>query len=163
MNNFLSWLEETTIAEWVASSTWGYAITLSSHGVGMAIVVGLTAIIAIRILGFPAVINLSELRKLLPVLFFGLLLNFVSGIALFMAAASEFFYNIAFQIKILMIVIGLFLVFYLDKSVLKRAAAHSDVDLVLSKKTQIFALMTILIWWLSVVLSGRLIGYVIYV
>jgi hypothetical protein len=96
-------------------------------------------------------------------LFFGLLLNFVSGIALFMAAASEFFYNIAFQIKILMIVIGLFLVFYLDKSVLKRAAAHSDVDLVLSKKTQIFALMTILIWWLSVVLSGRLIGYVIYV
>lgn len=161
MIDFLMSLEESAIGEWVAASAWGYAITLASHAVGMAIVVGLTAIIAINILGFPKAVKPSTLRALAPVLIFGLLLNFVSGVALFMAAASELFFNIAFQIKILMIIIGLILVIYLDKHLLKPMVNNGSVAV--SQNHKIIAAITLAIWWLSVVLSGRLIGYIIYV
>ncbi len=162
----LAWLEETHLAIWCSTSTWGYPGTLAAHGIGMAIVVGITAVICLRILGFPKGISIAALRGLVPVFIFGLLLNGISGLILFMADASNFFYNIAFQIKMLMIVIGIYLVRKIDQIVLRPAVAESvnavDGMYRVSQKARIYAVLSLLIWWFSVVLSGRLIGYVIY-
>lgn len=161
----LEWLEETDIAVWVSSSAWGYAGTLAAHGIGMAIVVGITVVIALRILGFAKGLSIAGLRELVPVFIFGLLLNGLSGVALFMAAATDFFYNIAFQIKIVMIVIGLFLVIKIDQSVLKPAVQSLNrgvEEIEISSKAKIYSVLALTVWWFSVVLSGRLIGYVIY-
>jgi len=158
----LEWLEETPIAIWVQSSLWGYPLTLSMHGVGMAIVVGLTAVIALRLLGFPAGVPVSSLKSLTPVLIFGLALNALTGVALFMADASRLFFNTAFQIKILMIVIGCGLVWRLDARVLRPAALSSanGADFALAPSVKAIAVGAIIVWWFSVVLSGRLIAYI---
>ena len=49
--SFLQWLETSALAEWVAASLWGYPITLTSHGVGLAIVVGIIFMLSFRLLG----------------------------------------------------------------------------------------------------------------
>lgn len=161
----LVWLEETELANWVASSAWGYAITLSAHAVGMAIIVGITVITATRILGFPKGLPLAAIRGLLPVFIIGLALNVISGVALFMAAASELFYNIAFQSKIVMVLLGLVIMLKIDQRILRAAArasmGHQAPELS-NANAKLYAVTAIVIWWFSVVLSGRLIGYVIY-
>lgn len=158
----LEWLETTTLGEWVNYSLWGYPSTLATHGLGMAIVVGITAVIALRILGFARGISIGSLRALVPVMLFGLIINTLSGIALFMAGASILFYNTAFQLKMLAIVIGVALLAYLDRALLKPAAAakaSSGVETEPPTALKVCALVAILIWWVSVVLSGRLIAY----
>lgn len=168
IENALAWLEETALAEWVASSAWGYAITLSAHAVGMAVIVGITVITAARILGFPKGLPLAALRRLYPTFLIGLALNVISGVALFVAAASELFYNIAFQSKIIMVILGIIIMLKIDQKILRPAALNAKnapnngtADQ-LDAKSSFYAISAIAIWWFSVVLSGRLIGYVIY-
>ena len=158
----LDWLEGTTIAIWVQSSTWGYAISLASHGVGMAIVVGLTAVISIRLLGFVKDVPIGALHQFVPILIFGLALNTLSGVVLFMADANVLIANTAFQIKILMIVFGCILIWKLNSNVLRPAsiAISMSTEFVVSKRSKIFALGAIFVWWFSVVLSGRIIAYI---
>lgn len=158
----LEWLESTPIAVWVQSSLWGYPLTLSMHAIGMAIVVGLTAVIALRLLGYPQGVPVSGLKSLTPALLFGLGLNALTGVFLFMADASRLFFNAPFQIKILMIIIGCVLVWRLDVTVLRPAAlsAGAGTDFILPPSVKFTALSAIFIWWFSVVLSGRLIGYI---
>ena len=128
----------------------------------MAVVVGITAIIALRILGYPKGIPLQSLRSLLPVMILGLALNTLSGIALFIAAASQLFYNTAFQLKMLAIVTGLIMIVFLDKLFLKPVSvmAETSTSQEPGRNIKILAFVIILIWWVSVVLSGRLIAYV---
>ena len=79
-----------------------------------------------------------------------------------MAAATDFFYNIAFQLKMAMIVVGIILVWQLDVHVLKPSAISGNNSFDPSPKAKKIAVGAILIWWFSVVLSGRLIGYILY-
>lgn len=154
----LQWLEQTPVADWVAASAWGYPITLASHGVGLAIVVGVILMVDFRVLGFFKGIPLGATSKLLPYMWAGFALNLVSGIALYMADAERFTFSTVFQLKILFIVIGVAVVWLLDAKAVKPAVAGGG-DASLPAFAKPLAIVSILLWWFSVVLSGRLIAY----
>lgn len=154
----LQWLQETPVADWVAASAWGYPVTLASHGIGLAIVVGVILMIDFRILGFFKGIPLEATRKLLPYMWAGFILNFVSGVGLFAADAERFFWALTFQLKILFIIIGVVVVVFLDEVVVKKAVAGGG-DAALPSYAKPVAILSILMWWVSVLLSGRLIAY----
>ncbi len=154
----LQWLQDSPVAEWVAASAWGYPVTLASHGVGFAIVVGVILMIDFRVLGFFKGIPLESTRKLLPYMWFGFVLNFVSGVGLFVADAERFFFALTFQLKILFIIIGVIVVLVLDQVAVKKAVAGGG-DAALPAYAKPLAIVSILMWWVSVLLSGRLIAY----
>jgi hypothetical protein len=154
----LNWLESTPVAEWVAASAWGYPITLASHGVGMAIVVGVIVMISLRVLGLFPGVPLESTRRLLPYMWAGFILNLISGLGLFVADAERFFWGLTFQLKILFIVVGLAIVVVLDQAAVK-PAVRGGGDAALPAFAKPLAVVSILLWWLAVVLSGRLIAY----
>ncbi len=154
----LTWLEQSPVADWVAASTWGYPVTLASHGVGMAVVVGVILIMSLRVLGMFKGVPLESMSRLMPYMWAGFVLNLVSGIGLFVADAERFFFGLTFQLKILFIVIGLVIVVVLDASAI-RPAARAGGDAALPGFAKPLAVVSILLWWLAVVLSGRLIAY----
>ena len=156
---FLASLENTPIANWVAGSLWGYPVTLASHGVGMAVVVGLVLVINLRVLGLFQGLPLSAARRLMPYLWAGFFLNLISGIGLYMADAQRFTTSLDFQLKILFIVIGVAIITVFDQKALKPAVAGGG-DAALPSYAKPVALGSILLWWLAVILSGRLIAYV---
>lgn len=157
----LDWLETTSIATWIQISVWGYPFTLSAHAVGMAIVVGLTTVIGMRVLGFPGALPLGTLRTLIPLWLFGMVLNASSGLALFAADANRLFNSRPFQIKILMIVIGSILFQRLYATALRPATQEGPFSAPFSPSSgqKWLAVLVILTWWFSVILSGRLIAY----
>ena len=59
----LIWLETSGVATWVNESLWGYPIVLTSHAIGMAIVVGMVTVIDLRILGYAKRIPLPKYLK----------------------------------------------------------------------------------------------------
>lgn len=154
----LNWLQDSPLASWVATSTWGYPLTLTAHGVGLAIVVGVILMVSMRVMGFFPGIPLDVTRRLLPFMWAAFVLNLISGIALFVADAERFFFSLTFQLKILFIVIGLVVVVILDQTVLK-PALRGDGTAVLPGHAKPLAIVSVLLWWFSVILSGRLIAY----
>jgi hypothetical protein len=129
-------------------------------------VVGLTAVTSLRILGFPAAVPLGAYRGLLPFLAGAFAANAASGAALFVSDATALAANPSFQIKMVSIVIGLAVLWRMFSTVVGPAARAEAVAapdgtlaFAVSGQAKGLAAAAVLIWWLSVIVSGRLVAY----
>jgi hypothetical protein len=109
---FLAWLEATPISEWVreSPSLFAFPAILSLHTIGMGLAAGVNAAIAFRLLGLAPGVPLVELRKLLPAMWFGFWVNFVSGIGLLLGYPTKALTNPDFYLKLTFIAVGVWLV-----------------------------------------------------
>ena len=66
-------IEQSAYAVWVRESPsfWAYTWILSLHAMGLAIIVGINSIVALRLLGYVPEIKISSLRKLFPWMYLG--------------------------------------------------------------------------------------------
>ena len=149
-------LEDSGAGMLVSSTQWGYAIVLSLHAVGMAIMVGISLMLIFRVLGFARSIPLGALPPYWTVALLGFAVNIASGTMLFMGSASELFFNWAFRIKIVLVLIGVGLTGRLVRRCLKRAARTGD-DVATRGDRRLAAVA--LVVWISALIAGRLIGY----
>ncbi len=111
----LWWIEDSWLGMLVSSSQWGYPIVLSLHAVGMAVLVGVSLILAMRVLGFGSAIPVTALAPFWTIALVGFVVNLLSGAALFMGYASVLFFNTAFHIKLIGVAVGLALTWWLVK------------------------------------------------
>lgn len=156
-----AWLETTGLASFVDNSPWAYPFLLTVHGLGMAVVVGLTVMMAVRVLGFPTSAPLGAYRDALPWLSWAFAINALSGMALFVADAVALSENKSFQIKLLSIAVGLLVLARLFSTVIlpaQRAEAQQET-FVPPRSAKALAIAAIALWWLSVIVSGRLVAY----
>lgn len=151
----LEWLESSAVARLVQESIWGYPIVLSSHAVGMAILVGIVLMINFRVLGFAPGVPIRSLKVMFRVALIGLVINVVSGTMLFVANADAFYESNPFRIKIVLLVAGGVLLALLSKRIFgpEDSAARAAEG-----TTRIIAGASI-VAWLGVIVAGRLIAY----
>lgn len=149
-------LQNTVIALWVAGSDWGYPIVLTLHSIGMALVVGIVFMVSIRVMGYPRGLPLAELDRFIPILWLGVAGNLVSGALLFAANATGFVTNPAFQIKILLIILGTFAAWLVDRAITRQRADSAGS---MPSTAKVYAATSIVIWT-SVIVAGRVIAYV---
>ena len=136
-----------------------YYWILATHGLGLAILVGLVLVISLRVLGFGRGVSINALRDFIPVMWVGFILNLLSGLWLYAGNATILTFNRPFQLKILSIVLGGVVIWMLDKQVL-RPAQNWTADTGPSGTAKALAAAAIGLWWVSVILSGRLIAYI---
>jgi hypothetical protein len=112
MMPFLAWLESTTFSAWVreSPSLFAFPAILSCHTVGMGLAAGINAVIALRILGVAPNVPIAEMRKFLPVMWFGFWLNFVSGVVLLIGYPTKALTNPLFYVKLMLVALGVWLV-----------------------------------------------------
>lgn len=149
-------LEDSGAGMLVSSTQWGYAVVLSLHAVGMAIMVGISLMLIFRVLGFARAIPLGSLASYWVVALLGFAVNIASGTMLFLGSASELFFNWAFRIKIVLVLIGVALTWRLVRRCI-RPAARAGGDLPLASGRGLAAVA--LVVWLAALIAGRLIGY----
>ena len=145
-------MQDLALSQWVLGSIWGYPVFLTFHSLGLGLLVGLLLIIDLRVLGFAKPLPLSELRKLMPYVWFGFVLNAVSGVVLFMADATKDYYSNSFRWKMLSIVVGLAVAIALNRTVLREDTRDTPP---LAKVLAIVSLLS----WVGAIVSGRLIAY----
>jgi hypothetical protein len=155
--NFLMWLENTGFAEWIRVSTVGYPLMITLHSIGLAIMVGLSVALDMRLLGWFKGVPYTSLYKLLGVAWIGFIINFISGAALFTSqAASNYAHNTQFWLKMAFVVLGAILVGW-TQVVIKRDAQGWTAALA-PAGVRGLAWATIAAW-AAATITGRLIAY----
>src|SRR5512132_919918 len=99
--SMLNWLESSSIAVWVheSPSVWAQPTVLTLHTMGMAVLVGASWVLDLRLLGFSRNIPLSAFRWVFRAVAAGLIVNVVTGILLFAQRATSLGTAIPFLIK----------------------------------------------------------------
>jgi hypothetical protein len=150
----LAWLEATGFpGEWVRSSTAGYPSMIALHAIGMAIMVGLSLLLDLRVLGWFAGIPLQSLRRFFGLAWIGFGINFISGSALFSAQATSYIVDWVFMSKMTLVLLGAVTAGILQPAIVKAAPSGE-----LSGGMRAIAGVAIVIWVVAIVM-GRLTAY----
>ena len=150
---FLVWLEATGLAEWVRSSIPGYPSMIALHAVGMAVMVGLSLVIDMRVLGWFSGIPLSALQRFFGLAWLGFGINFLSGGALFSAQATTYITDWVFMTKMALVLLGA-----ITAAILQPALAKASPTAPLSGGTKAVAGVAI-VFWVVASIMGRLTAY----
>jgi hypothetical protein len=154
--SFLLWLEESSLGEWVRSSYLGYPLMIASHAIGMAIMVGLSLALAMRLLGMFRGIPYLALNRFMPIAWAGFGLNFMSGSGLFTTQPTDYVTDVTFLLKMSFVFAGMILVAVLQTSIKLHAGGWSQG--VVPGGIRLVAALSIFCW-VSGIVSGRLIAY----
>jgi hypothetical protein len=153
----LELLENSAMAVWVreSPSIFAYTLVLSLHAIGLAIVVGLSTLIALRLLGTAPTIPLSALNRLYPVLLSGFFINVASGVLLFVAGATNMGTMAAFWIKMTLVSTGMIIGWRIKHHCTDVPEAAAGVATPAARRLAWASLAC----WLCALVAGRLISY----
>jgi hypothetical protein len=109
LDDILVWFEDWEIGQAINQSEFWFPFTEAVHVVSFAFMVGSIFFVDLRLLGFIGRGNSVRLAsRMLPFTWVGFVVATISGTLMFAPKASMYFYNPAFQWKlILMVVAGL--------------------------------------------------------
>jgi hypothetical protein len=163
--DFLTYVEGLDISQWISTSDFGYPIMLSIHSIGLALVVGITWMLDLRVLGFAKRLPLSGFSRLLDYAWAGFVINASSGVLLFMSDAKLLAINWPFWLKMASVVTGATTFYLLSKELHLRSYRRQNGAPVISEpavtsRARWLACISIGAWLIGID-SGRLIAYVI--
>lgn len=153
---FLADLEASPLSEWLSLSMLGFPTLIALHSVGMAVVVGLTLTLTLRLHGILPDIREHDLPRLLTIAVWGFSLNFVTGLALFITRGSEYIVSYIFLLKMLLVLVSAGIVFWLRRR-LALNARPTQIPM-MDRTAKSMALVATVLWFGAVV-AGRLIAY----
>ena len=146
------------LSEAVRTWPWAYPLLETIHVIGLSLVFGGIFLLDLRLLGVGRALPLALLsHHILPWVWAGFALNILSGVPLFLSDAATFGINIAFRIKmILILVAGLNALWFQFK-------IFPNVQIVDAKQpmpgaARLSALLSLTLWAL-VIAAGRMIAY----
>jgi hypothetical protein len=126
---------------------------IALHALGMAVMVGLSLLLDMRVLGWFAGIPLQALRRFFGLAWIGFGINFISGSALFSAQATSYIVDWVFMTKMTLVLLGA-----ITAGVLQPAVAKLGPGEPLAGGTKAVAGVAIVIWVVAIVM-GRLTAY----
>ena len=118
---YTAWIESTALSIWLRESIslLAFPTALIIHAIGMGFLAGTNAVVDLRILGFARKTPLSSLERFFPVMWFGLIINVISGILLFIAYPTKAATNPVFYLKLGCIAAGVFMTLRIRARVLR--------------------------------------------
>ena len=154
----LVWLENTEFAVWERSdSLWAWPLTLTVHVLGTAIVIGFIFIISLRLLGLFETIPYASLNRLFPVLWIAFVVQFLTGVALWVTKPTRYVADAAFVLKFLLVIVGIVLTSQFYGTIKREAASWEAAGAVPSREIK-FVAANFLVWCI-VLIAGRLTAY----
>lgn len=152
-SGFSIWLRE-------APTVLAYPTVLALHAIGMAFLVGLNTMIALRILGFASGLPLAPMDKLFKVMFVSFWVNAISGLMLTALQAINFMSNPTFYIKMAAVAAAVVCMRSLRTTVFGDLANVDKKPIPAKGRT--LAILSLGLWFIAVV-AGRLVAYSFYV
>lgn len=154
MDAVLAALEGTAVAQALRISRWGYAAVNATHILGIALLVGATVPLNLRLLGLWRGVPVPTLGRVLgPVAAAGLTLAVLAGLLLFSIRAREYAGLGVFQLKISLVVLGAL-------SALAAVRAHGfSMEQASGGRLKALALVS-MVCWIGALVCGRLIAFV---
>ena len=154
---FLIWLESTAFSAWIreSPSVFSFPAILSLHTIGMGLVAGINAALDLCLLGCAPRVQVSELRRFLPAVWFGFWLNAASGVVLLIGYPTKAVTNPVFYVKLMCIALAILLL----RRVTPRLSDGSVVEGErIPGRLRLLAVAS-LVCWTAAITAGRLLAY----
>ena len=154
---FLMWVESTGIATWVRESDtlWAYPTVITLHSIGLAVMVGLSAMIDFRLLGLAKGLPLAGMRSLNRWIWIGFWVNAVSGLGLLVAAATTMLTNPLYYAKMGLVAAAMTCVVLIDRAASEPPGVTSNV---ITRRARTLAITSLALWAVTITI-GRLTAY----
>ena len=155
---FLLWLSSTGLARWINESEtiFGYSGILFLHTLGLAVAVGASVVVDLRMLGAASRISAKALLPVFRFMWIGFILNALSGAMLFAADAPRKAANPLFEFKLVLIAVGVAVMALMERSLLQAA---SGTTLAGSERRLTRLAIASLLVWAAAIAAGRLVAY----
>ena len=155
---FLIALEQSGLGAAIRQSSWAYPAANVGHIVALTLFAASVAIMDLRMLGaFAATASASVVYPARRAAMLGLILMALTGFMLFAAEASHVAMNGVFQIKVVLITLGILNALLIAGPAVA-AIAGMPANVPLPARARVAAVISLLIW-ASVAACGRLIAY----
>jgi len=161
----LVWLESNPLGVWVheSPSVWAQPTVLTLHTMGMAVLVGASWVLDLRLLGFTRNVPLSAFRWVFRAVTVGLIVNLVTGALLFSQRATTWASSIPFLIKMGLVIASVATLVPLRSLVFRSDAEQrpsTDARGEVSGSARLLAIASILAWS-GAITAGRLLAYLV--
>jgi hypothetical protein len=154
----LDWLESFQIAVWLreSPSVWAHATVLTLHTTGMAVLVGASWLVDLRLLGISRRIPLSDFKWAFHAIAIGLAVNLFTGVLLFIKNAATWGTALPFIVKMGLVLASAATLVPIRSYVLNNGAGEVEV----SSNMRLLAIASI-IAWSAAVTAGRMLAYLV--
>ena len=154
----LVWLEATGLAVWVRESLslFAYPSILAIHAVGLAFLVGGSAALDLRLLGYAGDLPLAAMKKFFPVIYVGFWVNALSGGLLLIASATAMLTSVVFWLKLIFIGLGVVTVLLIKIRVFGDEEALESGTVPKISRTLAIASLA---FWVGAIVAGRMTAY----
>lgn len=154
---FLQTIEDSGLSTWLreTESPFGFYFVLLFHNIGLALAVGTSLLIGLRLLGFAPDLPLAPLKKFFIVLWTGAWISAVSGFFLLLAYPTKALTNPLFYVKLTLIGVAVWITLRIEKLVFDDNGASEAVKLARGRSLAVRSLVV----WLAAVSAGRLLAY----
>jgi len=155
----LSTIEYSAFCTWVreSNSLWAYPGIAFMHTVGTAMLVGMSAIVNLRVLGFARRLPLAPLARYFPIIWAGFWASAISGAILFAADATSKLVSPLFGVKMLAIVFGVLSMMAIRRTIVR----DPSVTPPLAGREKWLAAASLLLWF-GAIAAGRLMAYIAF-
>jgi hypothetical protein len=158
MDQMMVWLEGTALSVWTreSGSIWSYPTILTLHTVGLGVVVGASAVLDFRLLGFAPRIPLPSLTPLFRFIWWAFALNAATGVVLFASEATDKSRQPVFYLKLALIALALWNTALVRKTV-SRPAETAPLSREIRRGRRLAVVSLGL--WTGAIVAGRLMAY----
>ena len=153
---FFRSLQQSAFTDWFlgSDSIWTYPTVLTLHTAGMAMLVGASFVIDLRILQVAAAIPLHRLQPLYRFIWIGFTINLLSGLVLFVTEAADRVVDPVFYVKLASIAVAVWFGVVLKRRTIDR----TDTPPVATVQSRALAAASLGLWTTAIV-AGRLMAY----
>jgi len=153
---FFQSLQDSPFTDWLlgSDSIWTYPLVLTLHTVGLAVLVGASVVIHLRLLGVGSAIPLDRFRVLYRFIWAGFFVNLVTGLMLFVTQAADRIVDPIFGLKLGSIALAL----WVGVLVRRRVIDARDGAVAERPRGRWLAVSGLALWTVAIV-TGRLMAY----
>jgi hypothetical protein len=155
----LEWLQRTSLAVHIRDSLFAFPLIESTHVIGLTLVFGTIAIIDLRLLGLAST-NRPFQRLAADTLkwtWIAFVVSALTGSLMFITNAEVYYHNAYFRTKIALLALAAINMLVFEVAT-RRSVAQWDRDSSAPPLGRAVAVLSLVIW-LSVIVTGRMIGF----
>lgn len=154
--SFFRSLQDSQFTDWFlgSDSIWTYPLVLTLHTVGLAVLVGASVVIHLRLLDVGSNIPLARFRPLYRLIWYGFGLNLVTGVILFISQAADRVGDPVFYVKLGGIAVALGL-----GARARRTIVDAPAPSVADRSQGKWVALVVLASWTVAIVAGRLVAY----
>jgi hypothetical protein len=151
MDPIFASIEQTPFSVWMREDLYAYFIALIFHSIGMALLIGGGVVVSLRAIGVAGATRFDKFRGFFPVMWVGVVMAIVSGIALLIGYPAKALTNPVFALKFACLIGAAFLV----RAMARRLFPLAEQGAALPPWGRSLGIAA-LVLWLSGVAAGKL-------